>query len=361
MRGNENNQSGMFHYFSVEERVPANHPLRAIQALTEQALKKLNATLEAMYSDMGRPSIPPERILKAQLLMALYTVRSERLFCEMLEYNILFRWFLGMSMEEAVFDHSTFSRNRLRLIESEIGQEFLAAVVSLAREKELLSDEHFTVDGTLIESWASLKSFRNKNDQDGTPGGKNPDVNFHKEKRSNETHQSTTDPESRLARKGLGKEAKLCFNGNTLMDNRHGLIVDAELLIATGTSEVEAAAAMLERQIEDGRNIKTVGADKLFHQTGFVEKLRDLDILPHIALKKDIRIPGLDRRTTRHGSYLASQRKRKLIEEGFGFIKTTGNLRKSRFFGRIKNEFVFLLTNIAYDIIRIAKLAPATG
>lgn len=356
MRGNNSNQSDLFHTFSVEERVPATHPLRRIREICTDALKGLEDVFEAMYSDTGRPSVPPERLLMSQILIALYSVRSDEQFCEMLNYNILFRWFLGMSMSERVFDRSSFSKNRERLIGNEVGQSFLAAVVNLARKEKLVSDEHFTVDGTLIEAWASLKSFQPKDDdsKNNNKNDRNPDVDFKGQKRSNQTHQSNTDSESQLYKKGPGKESKLAFMGHSLMENRSGLIVDAMVTPANGMAERQAAIAMLDRQeIEDA----TLGADKAYHAEEFVKQLRHRKIVPHIAFNQGRK--GLDARTTRHETYKVSQRKRKLVEQGFGWLKTVGGLRKTTQRGIAKNDYTFSIHAAVYNIIRICSLCPA--
>ncbi len=356
MRGQEKNQSELFHTFSVESCIPESHPLRKLRNHCEQALRSLDSVFDTMYSDVGRPSISPERLLKSQLLIALYSIRSDEQFCEMLGYNILFKWFLGMGMSEAAFDRSTFSKNRARLIEHEVGREFLAAVVGIARKENLLSEEHFTVDGTLIEAWASLKSFRSKDDKDNDdePKGSNPDVNFHGEKRCNETHQSTTDRESKLYRKGNGKEAKLSFCGHSLMENRNGLIIDTEVTEANGKAEREAALVMLDRQeITDA----SVGADKGYHAEEFVKDLRSRNIVPHIAFCKGRK--GLDRRTTRHETYEVSQRKRKLVEQGFGWLKSIARMRKTTLKGVANNDFILSLRAAAYNLVRLNTLVAA--
>ncbi len=355
MRGTENNQTEIFHTFSVESCIPESHPLRRLRIMCDQALKSLDAVFDAMYSDTGRPSIAPERLLKSQLLIALYSIRSDEQLCEMLGYNILFKWFLGMSMSESPFDRSSFSKNRARLIEHEVGKEFLSAIVELARKEKLLSDEHFTVDGTQIEAWASLKSFKPKDTDDNSkPGGSNPEVNFHGEKRCNDTHQSTTDKESKLFRKGKGKEAKLSFCGHMLMENRNGLIIDAEVTTAGTKVEREAALTMIDRQEISGA---TLGADKGYHAEEFVNDLRSRNITPHVALCRNRK--GLDGRTTRHSSYQISQRKRKLIEQGFGWLKTVSGLRKTTLRGIDKNNFSFSLKIAAYNMVRMLRLVPA--
>ena len=364
MRGAETKQSGMFHYFSVEERVPLDHPIREIKKHTEAALKAMDRQFDKLYSVEGRPSVPPETLLKAQLLMALYTVRSDRSFCERLDYDLLFRWFLDMNLDQASFDHSTFSKNRVRLLSEELAQKFLHQVVEIARQHDLISDEHFTVDGTLIEAWASMKSFKRKDgsdDQkptDGDPG--NPTVDFHGEKRSNKTHESTTDADARLYKKSKGSEAKLAYCGSVLMENRNGLVVDAATSSATGTAERDDSMEMIKgenrrHKKQDRDPIRTVGGDKNFCTNDYVADLRQQDILPHIA-KKKCHTAGLDGRTTRHRTYAISQVIRKRIEEVFGWGKTIGGLRKVRGRGVAKVAGVSLLTFAAYDLLRISKL-----
>lgn len=359
MRGHVNSQSHLFSYFSSEERVPANHPLRSIKAYTESALKRIRPLLDGLYSEIGRPSIPPERLLKAQLLIALYSVRSDRLFCETLDYNILFRWFLDMSLEEASFDASTFSKNRERLAREQVALKFFDAVVREARRLELLSDEHFSVDGTLIEAWASMKSFREK---DG--GGSGPDAggdrNFKGERRRNDTHASTTDPEAKLRRKGLGKESKLCFAGHALMDNRHGLITDVSVTASVGVTEPEAALALLERQRRKRLRPKSVGADKGYHTHQFVTALLAKRTAAHVACIP-ARNVGLGRGVLESRAYQASQIVRKRIEQFFGWGKTVGGLRKTRLHGVRRNAQLMALTGAAYNLLRISRLCPATG
>jgi transposase len=314
-----------------------------------------------MYAEVGRPSIAPERLLKASLLIALYSVRSDRLFCETLDYNMLFRWFLDMSLEERAFDHSTFSKNRQRLIEHDIAKEFFAGVIREARSQRLLSDEHFTVDGTLIESWASFKSLRRK---DGEPPKSGPDgtrmVDFKGEKRSNATHESSTDPQAKLMRKGNGQPAKLSFGAHALMENRSGLLVDLAITDST-LFEPKAAAPMLDRRRRTRERMKTLGADKGYFNKAFVALLRQRKIAPHIARIESRRAPGLDGRTTRHESYAISQRKRKRIEEIFGWMKTVGGFRKSRFIGIAKTQLAAYLVGAAYNLLRMARMQPNTG
>jgi len=357
MRGEETNQSNLFHTFSVEHLVPKHHPLRRVRKIAEQALKGLSAVFDIMYSDEGRPSIAPERLLKSELLIALYSIRSERQFCEMVGYNILFRWFLGMSMDEPPFHPSSFSKNRERLLEHEVAYEFLQQVVAIANKHGLLSTEHFSVDGTLIESWASLKSFRPKDEDPPQGGGKNPDVDFKGQRRKNDTHQSTTDPEARLAKKSKGKEAKLCFSANVITENRHGLVVEAELVQATGKAETQTAAAMLERLCDNPNiNPKTLGADKAYHSKEMIDACRENEVSPHIAERSDRKVAGLDRRTTRHNSYQISQRKRKLTEQLFGYTKSVAGKAKSRFVGVKRNAFDFIMKITAYNILRVATI-----
>ena len=359
MRGSISGQAMLFSYLSPEARVPATHPLRPIKAMADEMLQKLSSTFEAMYSQTGRPSIPPERLLKGELLIALFSIRGHRLFCEMLEYNILFRWFLDMNLDEPIFDHSTFSQNSARLRTHEAAQKFFDTVVQYARGEGLLSDEHFTVDGTLIEAWASLKSVKPKEASPlaalpDDPG--NPTVDFHGERRTNATHQSTTDPEARLARKGTGKEAKLCVSGHVLMENRHGLCVDLQIAPATGTAERDTALAMLRRQARRGIRPTTVGADKGYHTKDFVRRLRRRGIRPHLACIRGRRTPGLDGRTTRHEGYRLSQRLRKKVEEIFGWMKTIGGLRKSRVRGVARTQHVSYLVGAAYNLLRMSRL-----
>jgi len=345
-----------------EQRIPQDHPLRRIKTLADAALKELSPVFDAMYSAVGRPSIPPERLLKGSLLMALHTVRSERLFCEQLDYNFLFRWFLDLEADETSFDHSTFSRNRARLLEHAVADEFFRAVVGQARGLDLLSDEHFTVDGTLVEAWASLKSFKRKtagpSDPPDDPG--NPTVNFHGERRNNATHQSTTDPEARLAKKGAGKEAKLCYSANALMENRHALLVDFQIEPADGYAERRAAIAMVDANLPGSHRI-TLAGDKGYDTRNFVANCRALTVTPHVA-RNEARPGGsaLDARTVRHPGYAISQWIRKRVEETFGWMKTIGGLRKTRYRGRARVQLHAYLVAAAYNLIRIAKLSPAS-
>ena len=362
MRGHLDPQASMFSYFSPESRVPPTHPLRLIKRDADAALKSLSRDFDALYADVGRPSIPPERLLKASLLIALYTVRSDRMFCEMLDYNMLFRWFLDMNLEERGLDQSNFSRLRERLVESKVACRFFDAVVAEARRRGLLSDEHFTVDGTLIEAWASTaKSMRPK---DGPPDEGGPDdqgmVDFRGERRSNATHTSASDPEAKLRRKGPGKETKLSYAGHAIMENRHGLCVDVKVT-SVEVTETEAAKAMLDRQQRKGIRPVSVGADKGFHNKDFVAHLRRRKIAPHIAMIRGRNTPGLDQRTTRHASYAVSQRKRKRIEEIFGWMKAYGGLRRTMARGLRRVQLHVYLVGTAYNLLRLARLQPLTG
>ena len=361
MRGHTNKQGRMLMIFNLEDRVPADHPLRKIRLMADEELKRLCSVFNKMYSHTGRPSIPPERILKSMLLIAFYSVRSERQFCEQLDYNLLFRWFLEMDLTEPGFDATVFTKNRERLMEHEVGRLFFDSVVKRARSASLMSDDHFTVDGTLIEAWASMKSFRPKGEKlsdrptDGDPG--NPTVDFRGEKRSNKTHESTTDPESRLMRKAKGKEAKLCFSGHALMENRNGLLVDLKVSTATGTAEEEAAEQMLKRQARKGVKPRTLGADKGYDTGQFIGMLRSRKIVPHVAANVERRGgSAIDARTTRHTGYGLSQRVRKRVEEIFGWMKSTGGFRKTRFKGIRRTQLAAWLVGTAYNLLRMAKL-----
>ena len=334
-----------------------DHPLRAIRAMVDQILKQLSRRFDAMYARVGRPSIPPEQLLRALLLQMLYSVRSERLLVEEIDYNILFRWFVGLNLDDPVWDATVFTKNRDRLLEAEVAREFLSRVVAYAGEQGWTSDEHFTVDGTLLEAWASLKSFQPKDKKDATPRDDpgNPTVNFHGDKRSNATHESKTDPEAQLARKGAGKEAKLSYCGNLLVENRHGLIVDSRVWEATGKAERYAALQMLADLRGDGR--VTVGGDKGFDTASFVDECRRLQVTPHVA--QNLARPGgsaIDGRTTRHAGYAVSQKKRKRIEECFGWLKTIALLRKVRHRGTLNVDWIFSLACAAYNLVRMRNL-----
>ena len=356
MRGIDNDQQAMFSYVSLESRVPEDHPLRTIRRMVDRILAGLSDELTSMYSHTGRPSIAPERLLRALLLQVLYTIRSERMLMEQLDYNMLFRWFVGLSMDDVVWDHSTFTKNRDRFLESDLAGAFFSAVVSQAKEAGLLSDEHFTVDGTLIDAWASMKSFRPKDDNydSSSEGGPNRSVDFHGEKRRNDTHESTTDPDARLYRKGKGKESRLVFMGHALMENRNGLVVDTRLTLATGKAEREAALAMVSNL--SVRKRLTLGADKGYDTRDFVGDLRRLNVTPHVAQNNKRRRSAIDNRTVRHAGYAVSQRMRKRVEEIFGWIKTVGNLRKTRHRGRQRVDWMFAFTAAAYNLVRMRTL-----
>ena len=353
MRGDDQQSGHLFSYLSPEQRVPADHPLRVIRQMTDEALRQLSPQFEAIYATTGRPSVPPEQLLRALLLQALYTVRSERQLVEQLEYNLLFRWFVGLAMDDAVWTPTTFTKNRDRLLAGDIARQFFAAVLTQARAQHVLSAEHFTVDGTLLEAWAGQKSFTRR---EGTGRGpsdddpSNPTVNFHGERRSNATHQSTTDPDSRLAKKGPGKEAKLVYVGEVLMDNRHGLVVDASVVTASGTAERDAALALLQGVPS---RATTVGGDKAYDTRAWVESVRAIGLVPHVAQAPR---SAIDPRTTRHPGYAASQRHRKRIEEVFGWMKTIGGLRKLRHRGTDKVEWQFLFVAAVYNLVRLRTL-----
>ena len=352
MRGPDEQTSHMFSYLSPEQRVRQDHPLRPIRRMTDEVFGSLSARFTRMYSDMGRPSIPPEQLLRALLLQALYTIRSERLLMEEIDYSVLFRWFVGLGMDEPIWSPTTFSKNRDRLLESDIAAAFFDAVVVQARAAGLLSDEHFTVDGTLLEAGASLKSFRRKDEGPTPPPDDpgNPTVNFHGEARRNDTHQSTTDPDAMLARKGAGREAKLSYAGHVLLDNRHGLVANVCVTPATGTAEREAALLLLTHA--DGA--ATAGGDKGFDVASFVAGVRALGITPHVAQK--VTGSAIDARTTRHAGYAISQQKRKLIEQVFGWLKTVGGLRKLRHRGGELVDWIVTFAAAAYNLIRLRTL-----
>jgi transposase len=342
----------MFSYVVPEQRVRADHPLRAVRRLTDDVLATLSPRFERMYSDMGRPSIPPEQLLRALLLQSLYTIRSERLLMEEIDYSILFRWFVGLGMDDEIWSPTTFSKNRDRLLQGDVAAAFFDAVVDQARQAGLLSDEHFTVDGTLLEAWASLKSFRRTDDGATEPPDDpgNPTVNFHGESRRNDTHQSTTDPDARLARKGHGKEAKLSYAGHVLLDNRHGLVANVCVTAATGTAEREAAVLLLS----EAPRAVTIGGDKGFDVASFVAQVRALGITPHVAQKE--KYTAIDNRTTRHTGYAISQTKRKLIEQVFGWMKTIGGLRQLRHCGGARVDWIVTFTAAAYNLVRLRTL-----
>ena len=375
MRGSDARSGELFSYVDLEARVPSKHPLRVIREIANEALAELDADFAALYSGLGRSSIAPERLLRASLLQAFYTIRSERQLMEQLDYNLLYRWFVGLGVDDAVWDHSTFSKNRDRLLDADVAAKFLAAVLDHRRVRRLLSDEHFSVDGTLIEAWASMKTFRPKDGSGDPPGpGRNGEKDFRGERRRNETHGSTTDPDAKLFRKGNGREARLCFMGHALMENRSGLIVQARLSQATGRAEREAAIAMIERHraggassTRPGERRLTLGADKGYDVAAFVGELRQMHVTPHIARNDAPTKTGrrrrtrIDARTTRHPGYALSQRVRKRIEEAFGWAKTIGGLGKvkQRGLGRVGFRFTFAMA--AYNLVRLPRLLAEAG
>lgn len=356
MRGDDVQQGGMFSYVSLESRVPPTHPLRGIKALLDEALAGMSGDFARVYAREGRPSIPPERLVRASTLQVLYSIRSERLLCEQLDYNLLFRWFVGLSIDEAIWDHSTFTKNRDRLIEAKVARKLLRRVVRKADAAHLLSNEHFSVDGTLIESWAAVKSMRRRDGSDGPPGpGRNPWVNWHGEKRTNETHVSPTDPQAKLYRKGQNQGAKLYYMGHVLMDHREGLVVDVEVTEANGYAEREAALTMLDRH--PSQQERTVGADKGYDSADFIGDCRKRNVTPHVAMNvSEQRGSAIDTRTTRHPGYLASQRLRKRIEECFGWGKDGRWMRKMKVVGKEKVAFLTTLTVGCYTLLRVANL-----
>ena len=362
MRGADRRTGELFSYVDLEARVRGDHPLRAIRAMVNEALAALERDFAALYSPLGRPSIPPEKLLRAMLLQAFYSIRSERQLMERLEYDLLFRWFVGIGVDDAAWDHSVFSKNRDRLLEGDIAAKFLAAILAQPRVRKLLSTDHFSVDGTLIEAWASMKSFRPTDGSDEPPagGGRNAESDFHGEKRSNETHASTTDPDARLYRKGKGKEAKLCFIGHGLMENRSGLILDACLTRADGHAERVAALAMIEPRADRPRRV-TLGGDKNYDVEDFVNELRSMKVTPHVAQNTSNRSSAIDGRTTRHGGYGVSQRIRKRIEEAFGWIKTVAGQEKTKFRGVDRVGFAFTFAAASYNLVRLPKLMAEAG
>lgn len=364
MRGEDLQQHDLFSYGSLEDRVPADHPLRQIRAMVDEALKAMSARFDEIYGEEGRRSIPPERLLRALLLQMLYSVRSERLLMEQLEYNLLFRWFVGLSANEPVWHPTVFSKNRDRLLNGAVSEDFFNEIVGQARSSRLLSDEHFTVDGTLIEAWAGQKSFkrRDSDDQLNPPPpdrSSNPTVNYRREKRSNRTHESVTDPESRLFKKSRGAEARLGYLGHLLTDNRNGLVVDVRLTQATGTAERDAAADMLRNKPASRR--ATVGADRGYDTSAFVEAMREIGVTPHVAQNTTNRSSAIDARTTRHEGYAVSQRKRKRVEEVFGWMKTVALQRKTRFRGVERTGWMFTLAAAAYNLVRMRTLQVSTA
>ena len=363
MRGEDIQQHAMYSYLSPEERVPTDHPLRAIRQITDRLLREMSRLFARMYARRGRPSIPPEKLLRALLLQIFYTLRSERMLMEQLNYNLLFRWFVGLNMDEPVWDVTVFTKNRERLLKADVARKFFQRVVKEAQALDLMSDEHFTVDGTLMEACASLKSFKKTDEaeeqkpQTGEDDPGNPTVDFHGEKRSNKTHQSTTDAEALLARKGAGKEAKLSYSGHVLMENRNGLVADVDVLPAHGRAEREAALEMVAKVAGD--QAVTVGADKNYDTQDFVAEARKLQATPHVAQNNKRRKSAIDERTTRHPGYRISQQKRKRVEEIFGWMKTVGGMRKLRHRGLDLVDWMFTLAAAAYNLVRIRNLATA--
>lgn len=357
MRGRTERQANMLLAVTTEELVPQHHPIRRIREVVDRLLDDLGPVFAEMYSARGRPSIPPEHLLKATLLMALYSIRSERQFCERLQYDLLFKWFLGLNITDAAFNATTFTHNRERLLKHEVAEAFLGATVREAGKRRLISEEHFSADGTLMQAWASLKSFRPRDEQEPPRGGgRNAPADFHGQRRSNETHRSTTDPEARLMRKGRQQEAKLSYGGHLLTENRNGLIVDAVLAPATGQSEREATLLLVNRQgLKPGA---TLGADKAYDTQAFVAALEANHIVPHIARNMNGRRSAVSDEVAGTPEYALSQRRRKLVEEPFGWLKTVAQSRKLRYIGVARNQLWFLLAVASYNVIRIAKLSP---
>lgn len=363
MRGSDKTSGSLFSFVDLEERVPATHPLRTIRAVVDDALTQLDGDFERLYEGSGRASVAPERLLRASLLQAFYSVRSERQLVEQINYNLLFRWFVGLGIDDPVWNHSTFSKNRDRLLEADVAAKFMDAVLHHKRVRRFLSNDHFSVDGTLIEAWASMKSVRAKDGSDEPPGpGRNGERNFHGVRRRNDTHASTTGPQARLYKKGRGKEGKLSFMGHTLMENKSGLIVQAMVTTATGTAEREAAIRMIDRHSPGSRRRLTLAADKGYDARSFINNLRRMEVTPHIARNDAVtklgkrRRSAVDGRTTRHPGYTVSQRARKRIEEPFGWGKTIGGLRRPPFRGLAKLAHHFTLTMTAYNLIRLPRL-----
>jgi transposase len=359
MRGDDIQQSGLFSYVSLESRVPQSHPLRGIKALLDEALAGMTRDFDRVYAGEGRPSIPPERLVRASTLQILYSIRSERLLCEQLDYNLLFRWFVGLSVDEPIWDHSSFTKNRDRLIEAKVARKLFRRIVRRAKRAGLLSSEHFSVDGTLIESWAAIKSMRRRDGKDQPPGpGRNAVVDFHGERRTNETHLSPRDPEAKLFRKADKHPAKLYYMGHVLMEHRNGLVVDVEVTEANGRAERQAALQMLDRNT--GKVRRTVAADRAYDTKDFVADCRERNVTPHVAMNiTEHRDTALDARTTRHGGYIASQRIRKRIEECFGWAKDGRPLRKMKVYGKEQVSFLATLTVGCYTLLRVAKLLAA--
>lgn len=355
MRGELDENAGMFSYITPAQRVPKDHPLRPIRVLVDAALKEMSPVFQRLYSRIGRPSIPPEKLIRASVLQMLYTIRSERQLMEQLNFNILYRWFVGLGMDDRVWDPTVYTKNRARLLRGQVDVRFFEAILEQAREKGLLSEEHFTVDGTLIEAWASQKSFQPKDrpvPPSDDPG--NPSISFRGQKRTNETHESKTDPQSRLLRKARGHEAKLCYMGHVLMENRNGLAVAGMTTIASGHAERDAALTLIKPRTGDAR--LTLGADKAYDTADFVESLRDVQVTPHVAQNMTNRSSAIDGRTTRHAGYEVSQRKRKRVEEIFGWMKTVGVLRKVKLRGQVLVDSLFRFGLTVYNLVRIRNL-----
>jgi transposase len=355
MRGDEANQGPMFSYISAAQRVPADHPMRGIREIADVALRSLSRGFDRLYSKVGRPSIPPEHLLRALLLQYFYGIRSERLLMEQLDYNLLFRWFVGLNIDDEVWDASTFSKNRDRLLEGDIAQQFLQAVLDQAREKGLTSDEHFSIDGTLVEAWASQKSFRPKDgDQDDGPAGRNPHVDFRGKSRKNDTHESTTDPDARLYRKGGGQESKLSYLGHVVMENRHGLVVDCEVTHADGYGERDAGRELMGRITRKPR--VTLGADKGYDTADFIANMRELGVTPHVAQNTSRRKSAIDARTTRHPGYRLSQVVRKTVEHPFGWLKAAAGMWQVKVRGKARVRWAFTFGMAAFNLIRMRNL-----
>jgi transposase len=363
VRGEDSSQDSLFSYGSLEERIPQTHPLRPIREMVGETLGGLSPDFSKLYARIGRPSIAPEKLLRALLLMVLYSIRSERRLMEELAYNCLYRWFVGIGVDEPVWDATVFCKNRERFIDGAVARRFFDQVLTQARSRRLVSEEHFSVDGTLIEAWASLKSFQHKDEQRSKPPTDdpgNPTLDFRGQKRSNDTHQSKTDPDARLARKGNGQEAKLAYCGNVLIENRHGLVIDVELLQANGTAERDAALLMTERIA--GQERVTVAADKGYDTTEFVKEMRGMNVTPQVA--RNTNRPGgsaIDARTTRHAGYQVSQRRRKIVEEVFGWMKTVGGQKKTKYRGLWRVGWIFTFAAAAYNLVRMRTLATIAG
>jgi transposase len=358
MRGRKTAQSNFICLLNVEDRIPQKHPIRKVKELLGRVFERLDPEFNDLYAEVGRPSIPPERLLGSKVLMALYTVRSDTLFCERLKYDLLFQWFLDLNPDEASFSPTVFSKNQERLLQHHVSDMFFASVVELAREHGWISDEHFSADGTLIEAWASMKSFRPKGEEQG-PGGGNAWMDFHGERRSNQTHQSTTDPEAKLLKKARGKEARLCFGGHAVMENRHGLCVHFTGHVSVGKTEPEMALEQVDELLDRGFNVKTIGADKNYHTEAFVTGCMERGIKPHVTLFEGRSTAGLEEATAKTESYLKSQVIRRRIEELFGWMKTTGGIRKSRYRGVERTHMALQLVAAASNLLRMAKLAMA--